>query len=138
MEFKDLATKFEGLTADQVGVLAEFGKNILDDAGIFGLPSYLLGLIQDMLNTDEFDIEENRLTIRSLLHIVELVNDLNIRCWDEHKTPFGLTGIILDIPVDGRIASGRIGKRIFLREHNRYDNTVHCRQQIEIVLWRLW
>ena len=35
MEFKDLATKFEGLTADQVGVLAEFGKNILDDAGIF-------------------------------------------------------------------------------------------------------
>ena len=29
MEFKDLATKFEGLTADQVGVLAEFGKNIL-------------------------------------------------------------------------------------------------------------
>lgn len=41
MEFKDLATKFEGLTADQVGVLAEFGKNILDDAGIFGLPSYL-------------------------------------------------------------------------------------------------
>ena len=48
MEFKDLATKFEGLTADQVGVLAEFGKNILDDAGIFGLPSYLLGLIQDI------------------------------------------------------------------------------------------
>lgn len=45
MEFKDLATKFEGLTADQVGVLAEFGKNILDDAGIFGLPSCLLGLI---------------------------------------------------------------------------------------------
>ncbi len=29
MEFKDLATKFEGLTADQVGGLAEFGKNIL-------------------------------------------------------------------------------------------------------------
>lgn len=85
MEFKDLATKFEGLTADQVGVLAEFGKNILDDAGIFGLPSYLLGLIQDMLNTDEFDIEENRLTIRSLLHIVELANDLNMRCWGEQK-----------------------------------------------------
>ena len=93
MEFKDLATKFEGLTADQVGVLAEFGKNILDDAGIFGLPSYLLGLIQDMLNTDEFDIEENRLTIRSLLHIVKLVNDLNMQCWFEHKTPFGLTGV---------------------------------------------
>ena len=93
MEFKDLATKFEGLTADQVGVLAEFGKNILDDAGIFGLPSYLLGLIQDMLKTEEFDFERNRLTIRSLLHIVELANDLNIRCWDEHKTPFGLTGI---------------------------------------------
>ena len=87
MEFKDLATKFEGLTADQVGVLAEFGKNILDDAGIFGLPSYLLGLIQDMLNTDEFDIEENRLTIRSLLHIVELANDLNMRCWGERKKP---------------------------------------------------
>ena len=34
MEFKDLATKFEGLTADQVGVLAEFGKNILDDISI--------------------------------------------------------------------------------------------------------
>lgn len=93
MEFKDLATKFEGLTAHQVGVLAEFGKDILDDGGILGLPSYLLGLIQDMLNTDEFDIEENRLTIRSLLHIVELVNDLNVRCWGEHKTPFGLTGI---------------------------------------------
>lgn len=71
MEFKDLATKFEGLTADQVGVLAEFGKDILDDAGIFGLPSCLLGLIQDILNIDEFDIEENRFTIRSLLHIVK-------------------------------------------------------------------
>lgn len=93
MEFKDLATKFEGLTADQVGVLAEFGKNILDDAGIFGLPSCLLGLIQDILNIDEFDIEENRFTIRSLLHIVKLVNDLNMQCWFEHKTPFGLTGI---------------------------------------------
>ena len=45
MEFKDLATKFEGLTADQVGVLAEFGKNILDDAGIFCLPYCLLSLI---------------------------------------------------------------------------------------------
>ena len=93
MEFKDLATKFEGLTADQVGVLAEFGKNILDDAGIFCLPSCLLGLIQDILKTDEFDIEENRLTIRSLLHIVELANELNEQCWLEHKTPFGLTGI---------------------------------------------
>ena len=61
-----------------------------------GLPSYLLGLIQDMLNTDEFDIEENRLTIRSLLHIVELANDLNMRCWGEQKTPFGLTGIRYD------------------------------------------
>ena len=96
MEFKDLATKFEGLTADQVGVLAEFGKNILDDAGIFGLPSYLLGLIQDMLKTEEFDLERNRLTIRSLLHIVELANELNEQCWDEHKTPFGLTGIRRD------------------------------------------
>ena len=82
MEFKDLATKFEGLTADQVGVLAEFGKNILDDAGIFCSPYCLL-----------FDFERNRLTIDSLLHIVELANDLNIRCWDEHKTPFGLTGV---------------------------------------------
>ena len=45
MEFKDLATKFEGLTAEQVGVLAEFGKDILNDAGIFCLPSCLLGLI---------------------------------------------------------------------------------------------
>ena len=96
MEFKDLATKFEGLTADQVGVLAEFGKNILDDAGIFGLPSYLLGLIQDMLKTEEFDLERNRLTIDSLLHIVELVNELNMRCWGEQKTPFGLTGIRYD------------------------------------------
>ena len=93
MEFKDLATKFEGLTADQVGVLAEFGKDILNDAGIFCLPYCLLGLIQDMLDTDEFDLEMNRLTIRSLLHIVELVNNLNIQCWFEHKTPFGLTGI---------------------------------------------
>lgn len=93
MEFKDLATKFEGLTADQVGVLAEFGKDILDDAGIFCLPSRLLGLIQDILNIDEFDIEENRFTIRSLLHIVKLVNDLNMQCWFEHKTPFGLTGV---------------------------------------------
>lgn len=81
MEFKDLATKFEGLTADQVGVLAEFGKNILDDAGIFCLPSCLLGLIQDILKTEEFDLERNRLTIDSLLHIVELVNELNMRCW---------------------------------------------------------
>ena len=92
MEFKDLATKFEGLTADQVGVLAEFGKNILDDAGIFCSPYCLLGLIRDILKTEEFDFERNRLTIDSLLHIVELANDLNIRCWDEHKTPFGLTG----------------------------------------------
>lgn len=96
MEFKDLATKFEGLTADQVSVLAEFGKDILDDAGIFGLPSYLLGLIQDILKTEEFDLERNRLTIRSLLHIVELANELNEQCWDEHKTPFGLTGIRRD------------------------------------------
>ena len=81
---------------DYFFVCQEFGKNILDDAGIFGLPSYLLGLIQDMLNTDEFDIEENRLTIRSLLHIVELANDLNMRCWGEQKTPFGLTGIRYD------------------------------------------
>ena len=136
MEFKDLATKFEGLTADQVGVLAEFGKDILDDAGIFGLPSCLLGLIQDILNIDEFDIEENRFTIRSLLHIVELANELNEQCWLEHKTPFGLTGIRNDnqyvgldneteiiaresidfsIPVSGRGSSGRIGKQIFLR-----------------------
>ena len=79
MEFKDLATKFEGLTAEQVGVLAEFGKDILNDAGIFCSPYCLLGLIRD--------------TIDSLLHIVELVNDLNVRCWGEHKTPFGLTGI---------------------------------------------
>ena len=93
MEFKDLATKFEGLTADQVSVLAEFGKNILDDAGIFCLPSCLLGLIQDIFKTEEFDLERNRLTIDSLLHIVELVNDLNIRCWGEHKAPFGLRGI---------------------------------------------
>ena len=93
MEFKDLATKFEGLTADQVGVLAEFGKDILNDAGIFCLPSCLLGLIQDILKTEEFDFERNRLTIDSLLHIVELANDLNIRCWNEHKTPFGLTGV---------------------------------------------
>ena len=93
MEFKDLATKFEGLTAYQVGVLAEFGKNILDDAGIFCLPSCLLGLIQDMLNTEEFDLEGNRLTIDSLLHIVKLVNNLNMRCWGERKTPFGLIGI---------------------------------------------
>ncbi len=49
-----------------------------------------------MLNTDEFDIEENKLTIRSLLHIVELVNELNEQCWHEHKTPFGLTGIRYD------------------------------------------
>ena len=93
MEFKDLATKFEGLTADQVGVLAEFGKDILDDAGIFGLPSCLLGLIRDILKTEEFDLERNRLTIDSLLHIVELASELNEQCWDEHKTPFGLTGI---------------------------------------------
>lgn len=93
MEFKDLATRFEGLTADQVGVLAEFGKNILNDAGIFCLPYCLLGLIRDMLKTEEFDFERNRLTIDSLLHIVELVNNLNIQCWLEHKTPFGLTGI---------------------------------------------
>lgn len=93
MEFKDLATKFEGLTADQVGVLAEFGKDILNDAGIFCLPSCLLGLIQDILKTEEFDFERNRLTIDSLLHIVELVNNLNIQCWLEHKTPFGLAGI---------------------------------------------
>lgn len=96
MEFKDLATKFEGLTADQVCVLAEFGKDILDDTGIFCLPSCLLGLIQDMLKTEEFDFEGNRFTIRSLLHIVELVNDLNERCWGEQKTPFGLTGIRYD------------------------------------------
>lgn len=96
MEFKDLATKFEGLTADQVGVLAEFGKDILDDADVFCLPYCLLGLIRDILDTDEFDIERNRFTISSLLHIVELVNNLNERCWHEHKTPFGLTGIIND------------------------------------------
>ena len=93
MEFKDLATKFEGLTADQVGVLAEFGKNILDDAGIFCLPYCLLGLIRDILKTEEFDFERNRLTIDSLLHIVELANELNEQCWLEHKTPFGLTGV---------------------------------------------
>lgn len=93
MEFKDLATKFEGLTADQVSVLAEFGKNILDDAGIFCLPYCLLGLIRDILKTEEFDLERNRLTIDSLLHIVELANELNEQCWDEHKTPLGLTGI---------------------------------------------
>ena len=77
MEFKDLATKFEGLTADQVGVLAEC----------------LLSLIRDILKTEEFDFERNRLTIDSLLHIVELVNELNEQCWLEHKTPFGLTGV---------------------------------------------
>lgn len=93
MEFKDLATKFEGLTADQVGVLAEFGKNILDDAGIFCLPSCLLELIQDILKTEEFDLRRNRLTIDSLLHIIGLINDLNEQCWLEHKTPFGLTGV---------------------------------------------
>ena len=96
MEFKDLATKFEGLTADQVGVLAEFGKNILDDAGIFCSPYCLLSLIRDILKTEEFDFERNRFTIRSLLHIVKLVNDLNMQCWFEHKTPFGLTGIRYD------------------------------------------
>jgi hypothetical protein len=96
MEFKDLATKFEGLTADQVGVLAEFGKNILDDAGIFCLPYCLLSLIRDILKTEEFDFKRNRLTIDSLLHIVELVNELNMRCWGEQKTPFGLTGIRYD------------------------------------------
>ena len=93
MEFKDLATKFEGLTADQVSVLAEFSKNILDDAGIFCLPYCLLSLIRDILKTEEFDLERNRLTIDSLLHIVELASELNEQCWDEHKTPFGLTGI---------------------------------------------
>ena len=85
MEFKDLATKFEGLTADQVGVLAEIS--------IFWLPYSLLILIRDILKTEEFDFKRNRLTIDSLLHIVELANDLNIRCWNEHKTPFGLTGV---------------------------------------------
>ena len=99
MEFKDLATKFEGLTADQVGVLAEFGKNILDDISIefekgkFYSPYCLLSLIRDILKTEEFDFERNRLTIDSLLHIVELVNELNEQCWLEHKTPFGLTGV---------------------------------------------
>ena len=67
---------------------------------------------------------------------MKLVNDLNMQCWFEHKTPFGLTGIRNDnqyvgldneteiiaresidfsIPVSGRGSSGRIGKQIFLR-----------------------
>ena len=96
MEFKDLATKFEGLTADQVGVLAKFGKDILEDVGIFCSPCCLLGLVQDMLNTEEFDIDKNRYTVSSLLRIAELADDLNMRCWHEYKTPFGLTGVKYD------------------------------------------
>lgn len=93
MEFKDLATKFEGLTADQVGVLAEFSKELFKDSDMFYLSKSLVGLTEHIFNLEDFDFEKHGYTISSLLHIVGLIENLNEQCWNERKTPFGLTGI---------------------------------------------
>lgn len=96
MEFTEIGEKLGGLTADQAFELAKFGKGILSHSGIFGLSSGLLGLVKDIINADDSILDENKPIIETLLHIVDMANDLSEKCWGERKTPFGLTGLRTD------------------------------------------
>lgn len=93
MDFSEIGEKLGGLTADQAFELAKFGKDILSHSGIFGLSSGLLGLVKDIINADDSIFDENKPTIETLLHIVDMTNDLSEKCWGERKTPYGLTGV---------------------------------------------
>lgn len=93
MEFSEIGKELGGLTAEQVFELAKFGKGILDHSGIFGLSSGLLGLIKDIINADDSILDENKPTVETLLHIVDMANNLSEKCWGERKTPYGLTGV---------------------------------------------
>lgn len=96
MEFTEIGEKLGGLTADQVCVLAEFGKEVLSHTGIIGLSSGLQNLIKDIINAEDWVFDQNRAIIENLLHISSIADELNEKCWGERKTPFGLTGVKTD------------------------------------------
>ena len=96
MEFTEIGEKLGGLTADQVFNLAEFGKGILDHAGIMGIISEFTRLAQGVINAGDEVFDNNRVAVEILLHIISSANELNEKCWGERKTPFGLTGVTND------------------------------------------
>lgn len=96
MEFSEIGEKLGGLTADQVCVLAEFGKEVLSHTGIIGLSSGLQNLIKDIINAENWIFDQNREIVENLLHISAIADGLNEKCWGERKTPFGLTGLRTD------------------------------------------
>lgn len=96
MEFSEIGEKLDGLTADQACELAKFGKDILIHTGIIGFSSGLQNLIKDIINAEDWVFDQNREIIENLLHISSTVDKLCERCWDERKTPFGLTGLRID------------------------------------------
>lgn len=96
MDFSEVSKELGGLNADQICEFAKFGKNILETAGVVGLSSGIIGLVRNLLLAENFDLEDNKSIIETLLHIADEVNELNEKCWGERKTMLGLTGVDSD------------------------------------------
>lgn len=77
MDFSEVSKELGGLNADQICELAKFGKNILETAGVVGLSSGIIGLVRNLLLAENFDLEDNKSIIETLLHIADEVNELN-------------------------------------------------------------
>lgn len=108
MDFSEVSKELGGLTADQVCELANFGKSVLETAGVVGLSSGIIGLVRSLLLAENFDLEENKSTIETLLHIANEANELNEKCWGERKTMLGLTGVNSDDEYFGLNGATRI------------------------------
>lgn len=96
MEFSEIGEKFKGFTADQVCVLATYGKDILNISGIHLLASNLVSLATTILISDDIDIPTYKKEIAFLLQIAKITEELNDECWYKRKTPLGLIGIDFD------------------------------------------
>lgn len=88
--------------------LQSLEKNVLEIAGVVGLSSGIIGLVRSLLLAENFDLEENKSAIETLLHIANEANELNEKCWGERKTMLGLTGVNSDNEYFGLNGATRI------------------------------
>ena len=77
MDFSKISKELNGLTEEQICELAKFGKSILEIEGVIGLSSSIIGLVRSVLLAENFDLEDNKSIIETLLHIADKANELN-------------------------------------------------------------
>lgn len=78
------------LTKAQTSNLVEFGSAILEIGGTVETISILLHAIEAIENTTVTESQER--TIRVLRQIATVMSDLTLKCREENKTLFELTG----------------------------------------------